>query len=61
MVVKGSWYDMSDYQKEAIRQSRKGYKPNPITCFRISMRLRGLDEELARFDEALSASRDWLR
>jgi len=32
---------MSEYQKEAIRQSRLGYKPLPITCKRISEALKG--------------------
>ena len=41
MAVKGSTYVMSEEQKEAIRQARKGYVPLPITCQRISKALTG--------------------
>lgn len=41
MAVKGSTYIMSDSQKEAIKQSRKGYVPLPTTCERISKALMG--------------------
>jgi len=41
VATKGSSYVMSEYQKEAIRQSRIGYKPLPITCRRISKALTG--------------------
>lgn len=41
MAIKGSTYIMSEEQKEAIRQSRLGYKPTLETCRRISNALKG--------------------
>jgi len=41
MATKGSTYIMGEYQKEAIRQAKKGYMPLPITCERISQALKG--------------------
>lgn len=40
MAVRGQEYIMSEYQKEAIRQARKGYVPYPWTGARISKALR---------------------
>jgi hypothetical protein len=40
MATKGSTYEMSEYQKEAIRQARKGYVPYPWTGERISKALK---------------------
>lgn len=41
MAIKGSTYIMSEEQKKAIKESRKGYAPLPITCWRISQALKG--------------------
>jgi len=38
---KGSTYIMSEYQKQAIRQSRIGYTPSAETCTKISEALKG--------------------
>jgi len=41
VAAKGSTYIMPQAWKEAIRQSRKGYVPSPLTCQRISWALKG--------------------
>ena len=41
MAIKGSTYIMDEYQKQAIREARKGYEPTPETCRRISKALKG--------------------
>lgn len=41
MATKGSTYIMTDYQKETIRQARKGYVPTKEHCLKISRALMG--------------------
>jgi len=41
MAAKGSTYVMSDHQKEAIRQARKGYVPTKEHCLKVSRALTG--------------------
>lgn len=41
MAIKGSTYIMSEQQKEAIRQARKGYVPSKRHRERISEALMG--------------------
>jgi len=41
MATKGSTYIMSEEQKEAIRQARKGYVPTKEHCLKVSRALIG--------------------